>query len=240
MKTIYPQVFLLHFAGGNAYSYQFLKQHFPVGIDYQSIELPGRGRRIGQSRITRKDLAVDDLVKQIIELRNGEPYVLFGHSMGALLGLDVCREMEKLKDAPIRFIASGSAGPKTGENKHRYLMSKDQLKQELRALGGIPEEVLQSAELYDFFEPIIRSDFEIIEAKSNWENEIERIDTNITCLMGSNEETVNEIENWKEYTSGEFSSSLYEGNHFFIYDHPREISSLIKKCYDSVEVHENK
>ncbi|HAP63992.1 MAG TPA: thioesterase, partial [Cytophagales bacterium] len=40
MATEQPQLFLLHFAGGNCYSFQFLKNIVPQQISFLPLELP--------------------------------------------------------------------------------------------------------------------------------------------------------------------------------------------------------
>lgn len=236
MKTTDQQIFLLHFAGGNAYSYQFLKPFFPSNIEVHCLELPGRGRRITAPRLHDKNRAVEDLVHQLTTLRDGTPYVIYGHSMGATLGFEVCRKMEEKKDAPLTFVASGNSGPGTGIKKNRYLMTKEDLKKDLRSLGGFPEEILENEELFDFFEPIIRGDFQILE-EDQGEEPTTPINTGIVCLMGESEETVARIDNWKTYTTGNFSSRTFAGDHFFIYNYPKELVSIIKSSYDSVKVY---
>ena len=93
------QLFLLHFAGGNCYSYEFLIKKILRSalskIDCYALELPGRGKRLDEELIVDKNDAIVDYVSQIKKLRNGKPYIIYGHSMGATLGLSVVKKMEK-------------------------------------------------------------------------------------------------------------------------------------------------
>ncbi len=50
--------------------------------------------------------------------------------------------------------------------------------------------------------------------------------------MGDKEETSEEIDNWKNFTTAEFKFHLLPGNHFFIHDHPVDLVQIIKNCYD--------
>ena len=231
------QVFLLHFAGGNAYSLQFLKPYFRDDVEVHLLELPGRGRRISEPLIMQKYKAVNDYVQQIKQLRNQLPYVVYGHSMGATLGLEVVAAMEQLNDHPLSLIVSGNAGPGTGAVKNRYLMDKVAFKNELRYLGGIQEEVLEHEELFAFFEPIMRADFEVLEADTNWKNPIPVIQTSIVAIMGDQEETIEAIDNWKKYTKSQFNSQIVSGNHFFIHQNPQVITQSIHNSYDRTLVY---
>ena len=227
-----PQIFLLHFAGGNKYSLQFLKPLLEDRLDFQAIELPGRGARFDENILLNKDLAIKDYVTQIKSLRNGLPYLIYGHSMGATLGLEVTKAMEELNDAPFKLVVSGNAGPRVGEKKDRYLLGHDEFIEELKTLGGVPTEVLEHKELLEIFIPIIRADFEVLE-KENREQNPEIINAPILSIMGRQEETSDQIDNWKNFTSGKMTSKLLEGNHFFIYQHKSYLANLILECYDA-------
>lgn len=226
------QLFLLHFSGGNCYSYQFLKPHLPVGFNFYPLELPGRGRRMKEELLSKESEAVEDLVTQITTLRNNQPYLLFGHSMGAALALKVARRLEELRDPPKRLIVAGNAGPGSGSGeKFRSRMDDVELKKELKALGGVPDEVLNDDDLFGFFAPIMRADFRILESGERLEPGF-RLRASITAIMGDKEETSERIENWKNFTSGEFKSYYLPGNHFFIYDYPLDLMQIITNCYD--------
>ncbi len=221
------QVFLLHFAGGNSYSFNFLSPFLPKNLDFHFTELPGRGKRINEKLLSVESDAVDDLLKQITLLRNGKPYVIFGHSMGAHLGLRVTKKMEERGDRPKRLIVAGNAGPGTGdENKYRSTMTDEELKEELLSLGGVPNEVLENEELFHFFSRIMRSDFAILERGEPFDTDF-KVNTPIVAVMGDKEETVEDIENWRRFTSSTFKPHLLAGNHFFIHDHPAELVKIM-------------
>lgn len=236
IKTTYPlqrhQLFLLHFAGGSRYSFDFLKQYMGMHIDFLPLEIPGRGKRFKEALLKNKTEAVQDYCKQIKAFRNKQPYIIYGHSMGATLGLNIVAELEKENDAPIHLILSGNSGPGIEEYvdgeklPERHSMDDATFKAELRRLGGIPEEVLENKELYDLFSPIMRADFEILEKDAYSEKGL-KINTPIYAMMGSEETTKDDIDNWKNFTTKKCTSEIVEGNHFFINEHPKRIAEVI-------------
>jgi external thioesterase TEII len=227
-----PQLFMLHFGGGNCYSYQFLKPYLPRNFDFLPLELPGRGKRVNEELVSNESEAIEDLVSQILSLRNNQPYIIFGHSMGAALGLRVTKKLEEAGDPPKRLIVAGNAGPGTGkEDKRRSEMDDEALKAELKTLGGVQDEVLDNEDLFDFFAPIMRSDFRLLENGEKLSPDY-KLTSSITAIMGDKEETSEEIENWKKFTTGDFKSYLLPGNHFFIHDHPLELAQIIKNYHD--------
>jgi external thioesterase TEII len=221
------QIYLLHFAGGNVYSFQFLKKYFSQSYEFIPLELPGRGKRMAERLINSVDSAVSDYVSQIEKHRNGQPFIVYGHSMGASLGLEVTKKMELRGDRPLRLIVSGNAGPGIHENKRRYLMDEDNFKNELRELGGVPEEVLNDPDLFGFFEPIMRADFEILESERKTDNGEIVLETPIIALMGDSEDKSDQISNWKTFSTKEVKTVIWSGNHFFIHDHAAHLAKLI-------------
>jgi external thioesterase TEII len=221
-----PQLFLLHFAGGNRYSYQFLT---PGLADFEVVplELPGRGKRIRETLIRDFNLAAEDLFKQVMRSRKSADFSIYGHSMGALLGLTLSSMLENVGEFPTYLFVSGNAGPGTDHKRNRHLLAHDEFVEELKKIGGVPDEFLKSRELFDFFEPVLRADFEIVENIVPIKGPIQ---APIYAMMGAEEEYVEKISNWKSATRSDFSYEILEGGHFFIHKHPQRIARLLKKC----------
>lgn len=232
-----PQIFVLHFAGGNKYSLNFITERLKSSLDVHCLELPGRGRRMSEELIYSLDEAVKDYVRQIKELRNGLPFIVYGHSMGATLGLYVSDILEKEGDRPSTLIVSGNAGPGSGSDDKviRYKLNNEDFKSELKKLGGIPDEVFNTPDLFDFFAPIMRADFEVIEKDSENRPKV-KIKSPILAMMGTEEETVGEIENWKNYSESFFQKKIFEGNHFFINNFQKEICDLLLQRFIQIRI----
>jgi surfactin synthase thioesterase subunit len=227
-----PQLFLLHFAGGSCYSFDFLKNYISDDIDFIPLEIPGRGKRIHEDLLNSKQDAIEDYVLQILKLRNSQPYVIYGHSMGATLGLSVAHKMQLKNNAPKALIVSGNAGPGAEKlepkrlPKNRYMMSDSDLKKELRKLGGVPHELLTNEDAFEFFSAIIRADFEILEKGGVREDHI-LLQLPIYALMGAAEEDSSRIKFWQKFTSYRLTDKIYEGGHFFIHQHPEAIAETV-------------
>jgi external thioesterase TEII len=236
-NTMKYQLFLLHFAGGSTYSFDFIKKHINSDIEFIPLELPGRGKRCNEKLLKTKRETILDYFSQIKALRNDKPYIIYGHSMGATLGLSVVEKMENSNDAPSALIVSGNPGPGVyKEDKTiRYLLDDIEFKIVLKELGGIPDEVLDNDELYEFFSPIIRADFETLE-NDNFSEKGIVINTPLYAMMGDEEETSDRIENWKNFTNDDFQYKILKGNHFFIYEHTEELVKVIERYSDNLIV----
>lgn len=218
------QLFLLHFAGGNCYSYQFLIDQLSKEFEIHPLELPGRGKRMQESLLTDITSTTEDYYRQLIEKRNNQPYIIYGHSMGSVLGLYVSYKMEQKGDAPQKLIVTGSAGPTIGFSEPRFDLPTPAFKLELKKLGGIPEEVFEHQELFDFFSPVLRADFQVLEG-----NPLPnvRIETDIQAIIGDQDRNAHALDRWHNHTSGTVNCETMPGGHFFIHEHVEWISKHI-------------
>lgn len=200
-------------------------------IEFIPVELPGRGERFRETLIREKEEAIHDLFEQIKRKRNKAPFVIFGHSMGAILGLSVTKLFEDHNDQPDCLIVSGNPGPLENYTiSQRHNEDDETFKRRIVELGGIPNEIIENKEAFSFFSKIMRADFECIEKEQDFEKNI-LIKAPIYAMMGSEESLNTEIENWKRFTDSHFYHLILQGNHFFIHDNSKEIGKLINYCF---------
>ncbi len=219
------KLFILHFAGGNKYSFQPIIRSFER-FDYEVLELPGRGKRMGEKLLYSQKEAVDDLYAQIQQKYQEDNFLIYGHSMGASLGLRLCSKLIRNQMHPKALFVTGNPGPGVTREEKRYDLPKPEFIEELRKLGGIPEEVYESDELFGFFEPILRADFQVVELGDN--ELTPPVNIPIYAVMGEAEKYADQIDNWRKYTTADFSSEVWEGNHFFIMENGDRLADRIE------------
>lgn len=224
-----PQLFLLHFAGGNCYSFHFITPLLPE-FETITIELPGRGKRMGENLLYDFALAAEDVFRQIVQRLRPGPYVVYGHSMGAYLALRVAGLLEKQDRPPVCLIVGGNAGPGIRHGRDLHALDTETFIVELVKLGGVSQELIGNRELFEFFEPILRADFTIAE-RNQLDNEAP-VACPVYALMGSEEEQHDKIGNWQRFTRAAFRCEILEGDHFFIHRHPSRIAGIIRQWYD--------
>ena len=181
------------------------------------------------------DLAAADTFVRIRDKLRSSVFLIYGHSMGAYLGLRVAGKLQSIGRPPAYLIVSGNAGPGMEDEDKKHLLGNEEFIKSLKELGGIPEEFIENRELIDFFMPILRADFEI--AENNTMAGTRPIDTPIYAMMGSEEKKTDKIGNWGNFTTSTFDFSIMEGNHFFIFNHPAKIAAIIRGCYAKLGLH---
>jgi len=203
------------FAGGNKYSFQIFSKNLS---HFNIVEYPGRGMRINEKLVFDVDLLIDDLLHKVKDgIMFCEDYIIYGHSMGSLMGYLVCQKIEELGlPKPIKLVVSGRKPPSIKREKLISHLPDNLFWEEVVKMGGIPDELLNHHELIDFYTPILKADFTAIEKYIYVKKD--KLTIPIDVFYGSDEEiTEEEIKGWEEETIGKVTITELEGNHFFIF-----------------------
>lgn len=224
-------VFCLPFAGGNKYSYREYKERAPSSINFINLEYPGRGARIRESLLSGTDEIVNDLYKIILPKISEGDYAIYGHSLGGLLSYLLTKKLiENGHKPPVHLFISGTTGPSSTSRieKKRHLLPKPEFIQELKDLKGMPDEILESDELLDYYEPILRSDFR---ASENYVHESSPpLNIPITVITGIEEDMEeSDIKLWQNETNHVVDYHRFPGYHFFIFQYVNEIIQIITR-----------
>lgn len=224
-------LYCLPFAGGNAISYRDFQAHVASPIHITPLELPGRGKRIREPLLTNAQAIVEDVFHQIKNDIKGKPYAIFGHSMGALLGyLLTKRILSAGLSAPLHLFFSGRRAPSVNDKRpKKHGLPKKEFINYIHELGGLPREILDNAELVDFFEPILRADFKAIETYVYSPTSPFNISMTILHGLEDDEVAYAELQPWQLETRQSISIKPFPGGHFFIFDHLPQIGQLFSK-----------
>ncbi|HEY4181345.1 MAG TPA: alpha/beta fold hydrolase [Kofleriaceae bacterium] len=213
----------LPFAGGTAVTYRTWKRSLPAWIDVVAVELPGHGTRLAEPQKTTMDELVRVVLPTIEKLAS--PVALFGHSMGARLGYELCRA---LTNTPVHLFASGAPGPQVPRRRNLAQLSRTELIAELARMNPAAAEVYQDEDLMELLLPIIHTDLALSESYRGTVDP--PIDVPITVLTGSADEdvTLDETRAWKLATTRAFAEPVvYDGGHFFLDAHAKSIQEMI-------------
>lgn len=156
-------LFCLPHAGGSSAVFQPWRTLSPPGLRVLPLALPGRGSQWQEPLLCEWQPLLEKLLAQITA-HGDVPFVLFGHSMGALLAFELTHCLREAGwRAPDLLVLSASRGP---QRRHRlaqtdWLQCSDaHLLAELEAISG-PSEALANAELRELMLPIVRNDFQL-------------------------------------------------------------------------------
>jgi medium-chain acyl-[acyl-carrier-protein] hydrolase len=226
------RLFCFPYAGGSAATYRPWNGAPFEAVEICPIQTPGREKRIAERPFTHLR-TLSKAVADVIPL--DKPFAFFGHSVGALLGFEVARELRRQRAAvPFHLFVSGCTAPHLCPNRPpRFNQTREQLLAEIRKLGGTPEDVLKDSGLLDLVLPAIRADFSLFDTYDYHDEK--PFDFAVTALSGDADPEVDCFETlqWHIQTDNKFRHYQFPGNHFFLLDSSSDVRVLIAKEIDS-------
>ena len=227
------RLFCLPYAGGSASVYRQWHRLVPSGIEICAVELPGRGRRMGEPAFQFLAPLVRALAGAIEPVLD-RPFALFGHSMGGLIAFELARWLQELGGPQPRrlFVSATSApGPRLADPPVHHA-SDAEVRNRLRSLNGTPRELLEDDELMDLMIPIVRTDFSVVETHEHGAGL--PLDVPITVFGGLDDRTVRPaaLAGWRAQSTAGSRLRLFPGDHFFLHAAAADIVSTIMEDLD--------
>lgn len=228
-------IFAIPYAGGSSMAYTSISQLLPKEIEFQTLELPGRGLRTGEDLVDDLNLLAKDVYLQINTSNATSKYVLYGHSMGGLLAYLTANVIRRKGLKSIKHIViTGCAAPSFRDTPRLSALPNHELIEEIFMLDGTSDDLKNEPQLWDFFLPIFRSDFKAFEEYVHKEEY--PLNIPLTIVTGF-DEVLNEkhLSGWKNITTSQVSFLKMPGGHFFIHDNAQELAKLLTKTLLSKE-----
>ncbi len=219
----------LPYAGGSSYTYKVFEPFLDSRISVFSPELPGRNRRLEEACLRDAHDVTDDLFTSCHHVLQ-HPYMIYGHSMGALLAYLLTKKiLAQGFQPPLHLICTGRGGPSVPPREEvRYLRPKTEFYKCLQKLGGITDDLLANESYMSFFEPILRADFEVVETYTHVP--AAPLSVPITVVTGTDEEiTPEEAATWRFETHGHVDIHTLPGDHFFINSRAADVCRIINQ-----------
>lgn len=200
-------------AGCGASVFHGWSENLPAEIDVCPVQLPGRENRLMEPPFTSVSLLVRSLTKWLRPYLD-IPFVIFGHSMGALIGFELARHLRR-KGQPgpsLLFVSSCRAPQRSIPNSRLHSLPDHMF---LQALGGMPSEIRQNDEAMRLMLPTLRADFFLCETYT-YVSEVP-LSCSISAIGGVQDSTVgrNDLADWSVQTKGTFKLLMLPGGHFY-------------------------
>jgi surfactin synthase thioesterase subunit/phosphopantetheinyl transferase len=200
----------------------------PEGIETWLVHFPGREKRLREPPIDRLEPLVATLTP-LLEPHLDRPFAFFGHSMGAVIGYELARELRRRgKPGPVHLLVSGRGAPdRESGYPVLYNLPEDELMDQLRKLGGTPRQVLENDELMRLFLPVLRADFAVVDTYV-YKSE-PPLACPITAFGGTQDPAwpVELVNAWRGHTAAEFRLHMLPGNHFFLHSAEAQLLPLM-------------
>lgn len=215
-------------AGGNAAMFRPWLKNVPPDVELSAIQFPGRQKRIREPPLRDFGAAIKALLPVIAPL-TGPGTVYFGDCTGALFAYELVRALEAAQGiCPWRLVASCCRAPDLPpRHPTLHLLDDTGLIEQIRALGFVPEWLLNDAPLLKGFLPLLRCDFELVEPYRHSADPPLRVP--ITVIAGAHDKItpLSDAAAWKAHTRDVFEFVEMEGSHDLARTHPDEVLALV-------------
>ncbi|MEU6113073.1 alpha/beta fold hydrolase [Streptomyces sp. NPDC047117] len=221
---------LLPHSGGSAQGYSDWARWLPSDVRVVAAQYPGRGARYGQTPATDIAALADPLAEVLAGLDT--PVHVFGHSLGALVGFEVCWRLQRAGRPAAAFHPSAAAAA----HVHRAAstspteLTDDELLALLKERGGVPEDLLLEPDLMDLVMDACRTDMAVTDSYS-YGGADRRLDCPVVAFGGDRDSAVpvDRLERWRELTTGTCEVHVLSGGHFYLHDHMATVTAVVRQ-----------
>jgi len=217
------RLFCLPYAGSGAAIFRTWPTMLPPEIELGFILLPGREGRFQEAPIRECNALVQPLAEALLPELN-KPFVIFGHSMGAVVGFELARLLRQRYGLTPRhlFMSARNAPQLRDLRPHLHGLPVSEFLMQMRQrYDGIPEAIWENKELLDLFLPTLRADLTLIEQYCYTPAPPLACPVTVFGSPHDPNTTPEALAAWREQTQGEFQLHLIEGSHFFLNEQPQ-------------------
>lgn len=223
------RLFCLPYAGAGASVYRGWPAQLPPDVELCAVQLPGREGRHDEPLFTDVRALAGAVCEGIAALCD-RPFVVFGHSLGALLAYEAALLLERAGGpSPALLVVSGHRAPhlpRTHPPIHH--LPDAEFIDELRRLNGTPSEVFDHPELLALVLPPLRADLRM--AETYVAPPPAPLACPILAVGSTGDDRVSEaaMDAWRIVTAGPFTAAMLPGDHFYLKSHGGLLLDLLR------------
>lgn len=212
------RLYVFPYAGGNVAAFLPWSAGLGPDIELSVINLPGRGLRLADPHLTEMRTAAMQIAAAITADGAGD-FAFFGHSLGAVLQLEVARicALMHLRQ-PRLMIASGCRWPGALDQEALHNLPEPEFLDRLKTLGGTPDEILAHKELMAIVSPILRADFAMLHAYSYRPGLALKPALHVFAGRDDSRVEPEHLVKWSQESAQFSGTHWFDGSHFFVHE----------------------
>ncbi|MDT0482748.1 MULTISPECIES: thioesterase II family protein [Streptomyces] len=218
------RVLCLPGAGTAAHTFRRWSQLLSADIGVLAVELPGRGSRMGEPAVHSMEEILRPLSEEVAALTD-RPLVIFGHSMGATVGAELCRALGRERGfTPDLMIAAACEAPRlTPRKDYARWLTEEGVRDFLRYMGGTPPELLADEDYMRMLVPALRADLTVLATRPPAEDR--PLGCPVRVYLGRSDSGVrpDRAAHWRAESNGDFATYTFASGHFFVQDNVTEV-----------------
>jgi surfactin synthase thioesterase subunit len=179
-------------------------------------------------RTTIEDLC--DRAAAMIATDSEGPFLLFGHSLGALVAFEVAR---RLGNRPGHLIASGCAAPSRLPTRRMIEMANlegQRFAEAVKFYGGLNPEILADPDLQEIMLPAVLADFGLVAGYQY--RPASPLPFGISLINGTGDPSIRQrdLAEWSRESVTAPHIDWVDGGHFYFEDHPEMATDVIQRA----------
>lgn len=220
------RLFCFHHAGAGAMTFARWQARMGPGVSVLPVRLPGRETRLNEPRITDAEELVDELERHLAPLLE-TPYVLYGHSLGALVANRLAAHRARAGSRPPEELVVGACrAPHEPNPLHGAAeLDDEQMLRMLQGFGGVPEAMLERPDWLRTMLATMRADLQLAGGLRTLG--AHALPCPVRAYAGRDDRMAPaaSMQGWARYTASAFRFHTVAGGHFFVRD--RELPDLL-------------
>jgi len=234
LDTAKGRIIILPHAGGSASFFYELCADLSSSIECIAIQYPGRQDRFGEDLIKSIEEYADIITEVIVGL-DDKPTILFGHSMGALIGYNMLVRHESDLSFVNLFLASAHNPPQNNPQFVNDSLGNDNnIIAYLKEMGGLDDALLLNQDIMKVILPAVKNDLQAV--SKFFDKRSTKIQAPIIAVIGINDKSTNieSTSGWSDLTSKYFKIVQLPGGHFYLSDEHKKLAKIILKSFDNI------
>ena len=222
------QLFCFTYAGGSSSFFDVIEKDLPE-LEVIKPEYAGHGTRRKENFYKNFDELADDIYSLVKEKYSGGAYALLGYSMGTITAVEVLKRIisdTEMNEPAHVFLAAHEPHSKAELSGFADNELDEWVKERTIRFGAVPEKLIGNNSFWRVYLPLYRADYSII-GKYKFEDLNLRSNIPATVFYSETDTPRSEMKLWERYFVGECSLRKYDGNHFFIFEHHKEMAQII-------------
>jgi medium-chain acyl-[acyl-carrier-protein] hydrolase len=202
------------YSGAGAPAFRALAQLMGDDVEVAALTPAGRGHRLREPPAASVAAVASDALAGLAPLT--PPFVLYGHSLGALVAFELARQAARAIAVRHLVVAARGAPDVPVPLPHVHTLPDADLVRVMESYGATPQELLANPELLAAALPAVRADLALSEKYTPEPGALLAVP--LTALGGSADGSIAPaaIDGWQRHTSGPFTRGTVVGGHFFL------------------------
>lgn len=220
-------------AGGAPSAFRPWGALVPADVELLVAQLPGRESRYSEPALEDLADAAGAIAAALAPLPP-LPLLVFGHSMGALIGYELAQRLQAAGDGSLRLLAVSGHGSPLDPRQYDDLpdTTADDFALEIaRRYGGVPAPLLADPQLLQFFLPLLRADFRLV--ASHRPRPRPPLACAVLALGGDADPHLDAdtLARWQDCAGGTFAHRVFPGDHFYLSSQPEAVLNALWRAW---------